>query len=99
MKPGAFVINTARGEVVDEHALVKALREGPLGGAGLDVYENEPQVHPGLVGLDNVVLLPHVGSATTETRVAMGMKAADNLTALLLRGENPPDCLNPEVLA
>jgi glyoxylate reductase len=99
MKPGAFLINTARGEVVDEAALAAALASGHLGGAGLDVYENEPRVHPGLTGLDNVVLLPHVGSATTETRVAMGLKAADNLAALLLRGEAPPDCLNPEVLA
>ena len=99
MKPGAFLINTARGEVVDEDALVRALREGPLAGAGLDVYENEPQVHAGLVEMDNVVLLPHVGSATSETRTAMGLKAAENLIALLLRGEAPPDCLNPEVLA
>ncbi|BEQ13225.1 2-hydroxyacid dehydrogenase [Desulfoferula mesophila] len=98
MKPGAFLINTARGEVVDEAALARALASGRLGGAGLDVYENEPRVHPGLVSLDNVVLLPHVGSATVETRVAMGKKAADNLVALLLRGQRPPDCLNPEVL-
>lgn len=99
MKPSAFLINTARGPVVDEQALVEALTSGRLAGAGLDVFENEPLIHPGLVGLDNVVLLPHVGSATAETRMAMGIKAATNLAALLLRGEAPPDCLNPEVLA
>ncbi|MBU1156700.1 MAG: D-glycerate dehydrogenase, partial [Proteobacteria bacterium] len=99
MKPSAFLINTARGPVVDEQALVQALTSGRLAGAGLDVFENEPRIHPGLVGLDNVVLLPHVGSATAETRIAMGIKATENLAALLLRGEAPPDCLNPEVLA
>ncbi len=99
MKPGAFVINTARGEVVDEAALAAALASGHLGGAGLDVYENEPQVHPGLLGQDKVVLLPHVGSATIETREAMGLKAAHNLIALLIKGQRPPDCLNPQVLA
>lgn len=98
MKPSAFLINTARGPVVDEAALVTALASGQLAGAGLDVYENEPSVHPGLLGLDNVVLLPHVGSATIETRQAMGLKAAENLIALLVRGEAPPDCLNPQVL-
>jgi lactate dehydrogenase-like 2-hydroxyacid dehydrogenase len=79
MKPSAYLINTARGDVVDEGALVEALRKGWIAGAGLDVYEREPQVTPALLSMENVVLLPHLGSATEETRVAMGMRALDNL--------------------
>lgn len=79
MKPSAFFINTARGDVVDEAALVAALEAGTIGGAGLDVYEREPAVHPALLGMENVVLLPHLGSATNEARIAMGMRAIDNL--------------------
>jgi lactate dehydrogenase-like 2-hydroxyacid dehydrogenase len=79
MKPSAFLINTARGEVVDEAALAVALRTGALAGAGLDVYEHEPRVPEAFLGLENVVLLPHLGSATLETRVAMGMRVAENL--------------------
>jgi len=90
MKPGGFLINTARGPVVDEAALVEALREGRIAGAGLDVYEAEPKAHPGLLELQNVVLLPHLGSATVETRTAMGMKVADNLDAFFA-GREPPD--------
>ncbi len=90
MRPGAFLINTARGPVVDEAALVEALRSGWLGGAGLDVYEAEPKVHPGLLELENVVLLPHLGSATIEARTAMGMRVADNLAAFF-EGREPPD--------
>lgn len=83
MRPGAFLVNTARGALVDEAALVDALRDGPLAGAGLDVYEREPVVHPGLLELSNVVLLPHVGSATRETRTRMAMLAARNAHAVL----------------
>jgi lactate dehydrogenase-like 2-hydroxyacid dehydrogenase len=79
MRPGALLINTARGDVVDEAALVEALRNGTIAGAGLDVFEKEPQVSPALVAMENVVLLPHLGSATQETRVAMGMRALENL--------------------
>ena len=79
LKPGAYLINTARGDVVDEAALVSALRSGRLAGAGLDVYEREPQVSPELLGMENVLLLPHLGSATQETRIAMGMRALENL--------------------
>ena len=90
MKPGAFLINTARGDVVDEAALVEALRQGRLAGAGLDVFEDEPRIHPGLLALENVVLLPHLGSATRETREAMGMRVVDNLVAFF-DGRQPPD--------
>ena len=79
LKPGAYLINTARGDVVDEAALVAALRGGRLAGAGLDVFEREPQVTPALLAMENVVLLPHLGSATRETRIAMGMRALENL--------------------
>lgn len=90
MKPGAFLINTARGEVVDEDALIDALKHNRIGGAGLDVYEREPDVPNGMIALNNVVLLPHLGSATTETRVAMGMRVAANLDAFF-DGKEPPD--------
>ncbi len=89
MKSSAFLVNTARGPIVDEDALATALRDGTIAGAGLDVYEQEPHVHPGLLELDNVALLPHLGSATVETRTAMAMLAADNALAVL-SGEQPP---------
>jgi lactate dehydrogenase-like 2-hydroxyacid dehydrogenase len=92
MKPSAFLINTARGDVVDESALVDALAAGTIAGAGLDVYEREPAVHPGLLASEKVVLLPHLGSATTETRVAMGMRAVENLRAVLER-RDPMDAI------
>jgi lactate dehydrogenase-like 2-hydroxyacid dehydrogenase len=79
MRRTAFLINTARGDVVDEAALVEALAKGKIAGAGLDVFEKEPQVSPELLAMENVVLLPHLGSATQETRVAMGMRALENL--------------------
>jgi lactate dehydrogenase-like 2-hydroxyacid dehydrogenase len=79
MRRSAFLINTARGDVVDEAALVEALADGTIAGAALDVYEREPQVAPELLAMENVVLLPHLGSATHETRVAMGMRALENL--------------------
>jgi glyoxylate reductase len=97
MKPGAFLINTTRGEVVDEAALTDALREGRIAGAGLDVYENEPELCPGLTELNNVVLAPHIGSASLETRTGMGIMADRNLMAALIEGVRPPNCLNPEV--
>lgn len=83
MKPTAYLINVARGPVVDEAALVAALREGRLAGAGLDVYEHEPEVHPGLRELKQVVLLPHVGSATVEARIRMGLMCVENVLAVL----------------
>jgi lactate dehydrogenase-like 2-hydroxyacid dehydrogenase len=79
MRRSAYLINTARGDVVDEAALVDALADGTIAGAGLDVYEQEPRVSPALLKMENVVLLPHLGSATKETRVAMGMRALENL--------------------
>jgi lactate dehydrogenase-like 2-hydroxyacid dehydrogenase len=81
MKPHAYLINTARGDVVDSEALIDALRNRRIRGAGLDVYEGEPRLNPGFLELDNVVLFPHLGSATEETRVAMGLRVIDNITA------------------
>lgn len=97
MKPTAILVNTSRGPVIDENALVKALREGRIAGAGLDVYENEPHMAPGLSELPNTVLLPHLGSATFETRNRMAEMAAQNVLAAL-NGEIPPNLVNPEVL-
>jgi glyoxylate reductase len=96
MKPTAVLVNTSRGPVIDEGALVEALRAGELFAAGLDVFENEPEVHPGLLELDNAVIIPHLGSATVETRDAMGLLAVDNVVAAL-EGRRPPTLLNPEV--
>lgn len=81
MKPGAVLVNIARGGIVDDAALAQALRTGPIGAAGLDVYENEPQVHPALLDVPNVVLTPHIGSATRSSRLGMAMLAAENLIA------------------
>lgn len=90
LPPGAIVVNTARGSVVDDEALIAALARGRLAAAGLDVFENEPNLHPGYRGLENAFLLPHLGSATVETRNAMGFKALDNLDAVFA-GSAPPD--------
>ena len=90
MKPGSVLINTARGSLVDEYALVRSLDTGHLGGAGLDVFVNEPNLSPALRAREDVVVLPHLGSATFETRVAMGMKAVENLRSFF-RGEALPD--------
>lgn len=94
MKPTAFFINMARGAVVDEAALVKALQEGWIAGAGLDVYEHEPQISPGLVPMSNTLLLPHLGSATVETRRRMSILAVENLLAVL-EGRPCPNVVNP----
>lgn len=90
---GAIVVNSGRGTTVDDAALVAALRSGQLRAAGLDVYDGEPAIHPGYLELENVALLPHLGSATIETRDAMGHRALDNLDAVLLRQEAPPDAV------
>lgn len=97
MKKTAILINTSRGPVVDEKALVKALQADEIWGAGLDVFENEPAIEPELVGMDNVIVLPHVASGTIETRTNMGLIAVNNVLQAM-RGEVPTNCLNPQVL-
>ncbi len=97
MKKTAILINASRGPVVDEKALVTALKEGKIAGAGLDVYEKEPKVERGLIGLKNVVLAPHIASSSYETRMKMATMAAQNCIAGLI-GQRPPNLLNPEVL-
>jgi len=96
MKKTSYLINASRGAVVDEKALVKALQNKWIAGAALDVFENEPAIEPELTKMDNTVIVPHVGSATIETRTAMGMLAADNILARI-RGKPLPSCVNPEV--
>jgi glyoxylate reductase len=96
MKRTAYLINAARGPVVDEAALVEALKEGRIAGAGLDVFEEEPRVHPGLIGLPNVVLAPHIASGSLETRLKMATLAVENCLAVL-EGRTPPTPVNPEV--
>jgi glyoxylate reductase len=98
MKPTAFVINTARGPVIDEAALVQALQSKTIAGAGLDVFEREPELHSGLYECENAILAPHLGSATIGTRTKMGMIALDNLLAAC-SGQRPPNCVNPEIFA
>jgi len=93
MKPTAVLVNTSRGPIVDEEALVGALTERRIAGAALDVFEREPEVHEGLLGLENVVLVPHLGSATEETREAMGMLCVEALRAVLLEGRVPANAV------
>jgi len=95
MKPTAFLVNVARGPVVDEAALVEALRTKRIAGAGLDVFEEEPKLHPGLLGLENLALTPHIGSASGATRRRMATRAAENCVAAL-EGHRPPDLVNPD---
>jgi lactate dehydrogenase-like 2-hydroxyacid dehydrogenase len=95
MKPTAVLVNTARGPVVDEAALARALHEGRIAGAALDVYEFEPEVTEALLGLENVVLTPHLGSATRETRIAMGMLCVQALRAVLIDGRTPANAVVP----
>ena len=97
MKPTAILINTARGPIVDEKALVSALQSGTIAGAGLDVFENEPAVEPALLTMENVVLLPHIASASLKTRTLMATMASDNIVAHF-HGQQPPNIVNPEVL-
>jgi glyoxylate reductase len=96
MKPNCIVVNTSRGPVVDEKALVRALSQGTIAGAGLDVFEREPQIEPELLEMDNVVLAPHIASASHETRLKMCNMAADNLLAVL-KGQRPPNLVNTDV--
>ena len=93
MRPTGVLVNTARGPIVDESALVTALRDGVLAGAALDVFEREPEVEAGLLGLENVVLTPHLGSATRDTRIAMGMLCVEALRAVLLEGRRPANAV------
>jgi glyoxylate reductase len=97
MKPTAFLINTARGAIVDEVALTRALKRRQIAGAGLDVFEHEPKVTPALLAMPNVVATPHLGSAVVEVREQMANIVVDNILALLA-GKTPPNCVNPEVL-
>ena len=97
MKSNCIVVNTSRGPVVDEKALARALKSGRIAAAGLDVFEREPQIEPALIELRNVVLAPHIASASHETRLKMCLMAAENLVAGL-RGEQPPNLVNPEAL-
>ena len=97
MKPTTFLINTARGAVIEEAALVRALADRRIAGAGLDVFEHEPWVSPELLAMRNVVLVPHLGSAVRELREQMANIVVDNIAAMLC-GRVPPNCVNPEVL-
>jgi glyoxylate reductase len=97
MKKTSVIINTSRGPVIDEKALVKALKQGEIWGAGLDVYENEPDIEPELLDMYNVVIVPHIASATMETRTNMGLIAAGNIIKVLM-GEKPDTCVNVDVL-
>ncbi len=95
MKPTAYLINTARGPIVDEAALADVLQNATIAGAGLDVFEHEPEVHPRLLASEKAVIVPHIASASLDTRNAMSMMAAENIIAAL-KGDMPPNCVNPE---
>ena len=97
MKPTSYLINVSRGPVIDEKALVNALSNNEIAGAALDVFENEPDMEPGLTDLDNVIIVPHIGSATLDTRTAMGNIAVENILAKI-NNSDLPSCINPEVL-
>jgi glyoxylate reductase len=97
MKETAYVINAARGPIVDEKALVRAIKERKIAGCALDVYENEPRVESELIGINNVVLVPHIGSASVETRTKMALMVAENIIAVLVRKERPPNVVNGQI--
>lgn len=99
LPPGAVFVNIARGDLVDEDALIQAITTGQVGGAGLDVYRNEPNIDPRFIRLPRTTLLPHIGSATHEARIGMGRLALDALRAVLLDAQPPAHCLNPEAMA
>jgi glyoxylate reductase len=96
MRPSAYLVNTARGPIVDEKALVRALEEKRIAGAALDVYEHEPMVEPGLINLPNVVLTPHLGSAALDTRERIADIVVGNIIAVI-EGRRPPNIFNPEI--
>jgi lactate dehydrogenase-like 2-hydroxyacid dehydrogenase len=96
MKPSCLLVNTSRGQVVDEKALARALGSKRIAAAALDVYEREPEIEPALLALENIVLAPHIASASHETRSKMALMAADNLLATL-QGRRPPNLVNTEV--
>ncbi len=98
MKNTSVIVNTCSGPIIDEKALVKALKQGEIWGAGLDVFENEPHIEPELLNMYNVVIVPHIASATMETRTNMGLIAASNIIKVL-SGEKPDSCVNMEVLS
>lgn len=97
MKPTAYLINTARGPIIDEDALILALKENWIAGAGIDVYEEEPKIHAGLKELDNVILTPHIGSATREARIEMSRMAAGNVIEVLINGKPPINLVNKDI--
>ena len=96
MKKGVILVNTSRGPVIDEHDLIEALRSGHLGGVGLDVYDNEPNIGPELIGMENVILTPHIASATIEARQKMGDQAVDAILDVFA-GKKPDNIVNEEV--